>query len=389
MAVRNEETGQFTSDEETSVQEPAGGSGKPASDFDRAALESKVKDRLASVFSDGDASSADETDETSAGENEEVQETSDDQEDNTEQEAASDSEDAEQDDEEEAGAAATPPAKPGSNAPTLPAAYRRSLKAYGWEDAEIDGNFKALGSAFLKTAAAIHANRNAELSTWAAQGRAAREQQPTEGDDETQPTPAAKPAKSKKAALKPLDVAKLKEHYGDSGVEAELIDTLAGQINPVIEQINEILPRIEKSQQTSQQAELETLGRRVEEFFAGEELKPYTELYGNGKDEFTDGQLKARNKVLEFADALVMGARMQRRNLSLGEALTLAHDSVSSGFKVKAATTGLKKSMKQRQKGITLKPGNKAGKVSGGDGKVTSRSDLEKKVKAGLAKAFG
>lgn len=375
MPGRDEETGQFV---------PDSGQKAPTEEkFDRTALEASVADRLAATFAgETDETPADETEETSAEETQETQEEVSDNADGAEDEATSDNDT----ETEEDGAAATPPANTGSKAPTLPDAYRRSLKAYDWTDEEIDANLKTLGASFIATAQKIHTNRNTELAAWAAQGRAARQQQQN-GQQQEQETeqPAArtsKPAASKKA-LKPIDTAKLKEHYGDD----ELIDALAGQINPVIEQINEILPRIEATQRKSTEAELDKLGRVVEDFFASDEIKPYTEFYGDGKKQFTDEQLQARNKVLETADALALGAKMQGRNLSVVEAMQLAHDSVSSTYKVKAARDGIAKSLKQRNKGITLKPGNKGSAKD--TGVIKTRDDLEKKVKASLNKVFG
>src|SRR6266850_2502584 len=96
---------------------------EPPKEVDRATIEKNVSAKLASVFGDEDdnaiAAPAEEKETTEA--KPEKQET----------EAAAPAESDLSDD-------ALP-------APTLPAAYRRSLKAYEWTDEEIDANLQALG----------------------------------------------------------------------------------------------------------------------------------------------------------------------------------------------------------------------------------------------------
>lgn len=263
--------------------------------------------------------------------------------------------------------------------PTLPDAHRRSLKAYGWEDDEIDANLTALGDKFIGLAQKIHSNRNTEVAQWANAGRAAK-QQTTDGQ-QTTTTAATTPT-----GLKPIDVKALKEHFG----EDKMVDQIAAPINAVIEQINRILPQVQEVQQNATMSQLEVLGRQVDEFFGGKELKSYTEVYGDAKTQLSEKSVQARNKVLELADALMTGAQLQGRKLSLGEALTYAHDSLSGDYKVKAARSEIKGSLKKREKGITLKPGNKSKTIAATKGnKPATRSDLEKKVAQGLAKVFG
>lgn len=373
-------------EEENGGDLEASGGGSEASSGretpDRAALESKVSEGLAAVFGDEaedddtgteEEPAADETDETSAEETEETQEESAEESEKTDDEDTSDND-------EEQGAAATPPAKAKKgNAPTLPDAYRRSLKAYEWTDEEIDQNLQALGPKFIETAAKLHANRNAEVSEWAAAGRQAKQQAAQQGQGKEAQQP------KEFTAIKPLDTDALKEKYGDD----EVIDAIISPVNAVIQQINAMVPAIQATQQKAQVAELEMLGKQVDGFFGGKELEPFTEVYGNtAKARLTDEQVAARNKVLETADALIVGARLQGRNLSLGEALTLAHDSVSGGFKKQAVRKEITNSLKKREKGITLKPGNK-NKAPAGGAPVKTRKDLESKVAKGLASVFG
>lgn len=256
---------------------------------------------------------------------------------------------------------------------TLPAAYVRSLKAYDWTDEEIAE--AARQPNFVATAAKIHANRNREVSQWAEAGQRARQSQ-----TQTQDAPATSVTNM---GLTPVDVATLKKQYG----EDKLIDALAGPVNAAVAKIQEILPMIQESQKVSNQAKMETLGKQIETFFTGKEMEPYKDLYGSAKTGLQDTNLEARNKVLRYAGELVDGARVNGRNLSLDDALTLAHDSVSSGFKEQAVRSTIKTQMKTRERGISLKPGGKT-TVTAASGEVTNRKELERKVGAGLASVF-
>jgi|GEM_PF-2134648 len=347
--------------------------------FDRAALEAKVSESLAAAFGDDTEETAPATDESadsSKAEEKETEEakTGEDEGQGAEEQGKEEIE-IEGKPEETEEAAAEAGKKP-DNAPTLPDAYRRSLKAYGWQDEDIDKNLSLLGNEFLKTAALIHSNRNAETARTAEIGRQARQQQQEQAGNAQQ-----QKASGGIEPLKPVDADALKEHLGDDPI----VEKLVGPVNAAIERINQILPEVYTYRQSAQQAELETLGKQIDEFFGDKGLEPYREVYGDGTRTLTEQQIRARNKVLETADALVLGAKIQGRKLTLGEALQAAHDSVSGEFKEKAVRATIKKTLTQRARGITLKPSS--GKPSSGGG-VESRSDLEKKTAERLRAAF-
>jgi len=254
----------------------------------------------------------------------------------------------------------------------FPAAYRRSLKAYDWTDEEINEAAKQPG--FLTTAAKIHQNRNKEVSGWAEAGRKAQAQQSTPAKQESAPA---------NTGLKPIDAAKLKAQYGDEA----LIDALVGPVNQAIEQMNQMLPIVQQTQQRAQMAHGETLVRQIDGFFSGKGMESYKETYGTDTATLTEDQLAGRNKVLEFADALTAGAQMQGRTLHLNDAMQLAFDAVSGGTKTQAARKELTQTLKTRAKGVTLKPGSRGTNLNASPAK--GRSDLEKRVKSSLASVMG
>lgn len=325
-----------------------------ADDSSREAVESRLADRLGALRNDEDTVEDDEPADAEAGAETETAATKD--ADTEPQEAVAD-----------------------PNAPTLPASVRRSLKAYEWTDEEIDQNLKVMGPSFIATAQKLHNTRNQETAKWAEIGRAQR--QTTQADS------AAHTAKQEDRSqpIPKLDAAALKEHYGDDA----LIDKILGPVNAAIDRLNEeVLPTVRQTQQASQQSEQRALFNAIEGFFTSKEIKNgYGELYGEaGQATFAQPHVDARNKVLEMADALIVGAAKQGRNLDLQSALTLAHDSVSGDYKGKAAKKELAASLQKRERGISLKPGNKSAPV--GDGKSNSRDDVEKRVGKRLAAVF-
>lgn len=265
-------------------------------------------------------------------------------------------------------------AAPAEAGPTLRSAVNRTLKAYGWTDAEIKSNLESMGAKFIESAERMHDTRSKEVDGWAEAGRAAKHH-PAQVT-----TPAPAPAQT--SQLKPVDVEALKKEFGDEPVIARLV----GPINQQIEAINRLVPVVEQYQESQRRSQMEQIGRQVEGFFGSKDLEPYKEQYGADPSKLTTEQLASRQKVLETADAIYGGAKLQGRNLSLDECLNLAHDSVSGVTKETVARAGIVKQLQQRAAAVTLKPGAKKTPVSNAPAK--NRTELESRVSRGLAAAF-
>lgn len=268
-----------------------------------------------------------------------------------------------------AGQAKPTPGTVNPAAPLVPDAYRRSLKAYQWTDEEIDAAAKAGPAQFLATAAKIHASRIEQTKQWSDLGRRMK--------DEAAAKPAAEQAKLPE--LKRVDTAALRKQYGDEPFIAAL-----EQFNQIHDYLEQVKPWIEQSQKRQQSAELETLGRQIDDYFTGKTMEPYHDMYGKGGTKLTDQQLTARQKVLETADLLLGGAKQMGRSMTLDEALTLAHDSVSGPVQASAAVKKVVAAVKTRSNAISMRPGIRSTPAPKGD-----RAALQAKVKTGLAAAFG
>jgi len=291
-------------------------------------------------------------------------------------------------DAEDAGDAEDPPASetpvtPGAaadpDAPTLPDSYRRSLVAYGWDDAAIDRNLRALGADFISTAARIHDNRNQEVASWAEAGRRARDQQQAQSTP-GQPGSSAAATPSGAQVLAPIDVQALQQEYGQD----ELITRIVGPVNAVIDRLNGILPALQQGQKTVADAAMDSLYREIGTFFGRPEVKDVSGgFYGHGSPQMTPEQVENRNQMLEHADALMISYGNRNKQLGLQEAMMMAHDAVSSQFKTAVVRAGIQQEAKTRNRGLTQKPTNR------GKGNTSpTHTPLERKVASGLAGIF-
>ena len=332
--------------------------------FDREALADRISDEFASVMATADEP------EPTAGEPEPVVDGDPSPAPAATDETPVEETPAESEETEGQPEAETTPKKPVS---ILPAAYRRTLKGYEWTDEEIAAAEAVDPQKFLLTARKMHETRNKEVTEWSTLGQQLKKQLAEEA--------AKNPAKPREA-LKTVDAAVLKAKYG----EELLIDALVGPVNATIEQLKQVLPQVQAYQEQAQKAQAETLGRQVESFFGGKEMKAYDELYGKAGTTPTDAQWGKRTEVLEFADALMHGAHQQKRSLSLDDALQLAHDSMTGEQKKQAAREEIVDTLQTRQRGISVRPTGR--KPAAKPNSKTARTDLERKVAGGLAKAF-
>jgi hypothetical protein len=375
---------QTNENETTTVDEHSERSDEVA--FDEAALEAKVGAGLEALEAGEDVTEAmssvskpDESDSDDDGDGADVDEVEEAEEDASEE---SDTEEAAAEDDavEEDGSDADD-SDAESDAPTLPANHRRSLKAYGWEDDEIDQNLRVMGDQFLRTAQRIHDNRSKEIQHYAEQGRKLREEQ-SDSDDSEEPKSESTP--SGPNTLEPIDVDKLKDEFGDDA----LIDKLVGPVNSAINRINAIAPQLESGQSAVNEAQHQQLEQIVTGFFGGDDLRPYSDLYG-GKNPQTPEQWEARDKVLDMADALMYGSQAAGRSMSVEDALMEAHNAVSAEHRAKTERKKLRDDVKKRNQGTTLKPGGRKKTKQSSSGKPKTEAELERRTGERMARVFG
>ena len=239
-----------------------------------------------------------------------------------------------------------------ASASTLPEAYIRTAKARGWTDDEIqDFAASAKQDVVLKTFERMHESRIKETQEWAAAGRKVKQ------------TDTAPVALETPQSAGPKDYAALAELHG---VDETTLRAILEPIDARFAAFEPIMQKAAASQAQVVRTQQEALGKIVRDFFASPEITRYKEAYGSDPNALTATQMALRERVLETADALITGATMQGRDLSIPDALALAHDSESSSFREQVIRDQLRKDSKQREKGITFKPTAQGRQAVGG-----------------------
>lgn len=372
MVTDADKYGQAAGHDAVSTEE----SGAKLDDTARDALTDKIGGSLAALGGDPVAPIEPEVEEVEEveevaeeEESEEVEETEDDSSDKEENDDPATTDDEPADDEE----AVDDDKKQSSS--TLPATYRRSLKAYGWEDAEIDAALSDNAEQFTLTAMKIHRTRNDEISKFAEAGRRLR--QGVTQDQQSEPV------KTTPKKFASIDRDALIEKYGNE----EIVDAILGPMQERLTALDQIMPEVRASVASAKRTQQETLGKMIDTFFGGEEMTSYEGLYGKPGTARTPEQTEKFNGVLELADAIVAGAAEQGRNLAFEDAMESAHADISKGFTEKAVRSTIKKTIKKRSKSLSLKPSH-GGKSKKSGGKPSTRKQLETKTKAALNKVF-
>ena len=262
---------------------------------------------------------------------------------------------------------------------TLPEAYRRTAKAREWTDAEIDRFYKQDPALAIQTLSKMHDSRVKEISEWATIGRAARQQQVV-------PTAVQVPAAASVQTppiLAPINIEAMIEKHGNE----ELIRDLVGPLNLAIQYVQPLVHQAQQTQQQAAQTAREQVGTVVQGFFTAKEMEPFKDMYGSDLASLKPVQFQARSQVLELADALIAGARMQGRSFTVEDALRAAHDSVSHGQVEKIVRERLKGAVKERERGITLRPSHTG--IKPGSGAPANRQELESRSRDRLREVFG
>jgi len=253
----------------------------------------------------------------------------------------------------------------------LPENHRRSAKAQGWTDEEIDAAFLVNPDRASAMFERTHTSRTSEIDTWAAIGRAQRE----DAERKNQAAPAPEPA----PILAPINANALVEEYGNP----EFVNSIVGPINAMIERMQPILANAAAAQESAEQAQMVALRQVTDGFFTAADMTPYKDLYGENVEALTDDQISKRKGIFEYADALIAGARAQGRTVSVPEALQLAHDSQTTPFQKTIIRDEIRTKVTKRNAGITLRPTSQSGPNPG-----MTTADLESKTEDRLEKAF-
>jgi len=254
--------------------------------------------------------------------------------------------------------------------PVLPERLQRAAIHQGWTPDGIQKFFEADPEMALETFENIYESTNRLSQGYAQLGREAVHSQP---EPQVKPQVESQPEAPK---YKGIDLDKLREEHGNDPLVA-IIEQQDAALKTVLNTPKEKVP-VPVQTQTPQPVFEEdmNLWNQINRFFADDNMGEYKEVYGPGMDEqgfaidwriLNPGQRQNRSAVLERAEEILTGVEAKGQQMDLNEALNLAHLLVTEPVRKQAIRTNLKTKVKQRSKGITLKPSdNKPAPIKGG-----------------------
>jgi hypothetical protein len=118
---------------------------------------------------------------------------------------------------------------------------------------------------------------------------------------------------------------------------------------------------IRQNQQMAQERQMEALHQQIDGFFNAR--KGYESVYGVGKNrsDLSDQEMQNRISVIEEADAIRAGAMSQGRQLTVQDALEMAHNLVTSTKQRETARRDIANSVQKRQGQATVRPSQRGG----------------------------
>lgn len=234
--------------------------------------------------------------------------------------------------------------------PAIPDNHYRAAVHQGWKPEDIKELYDSNPELALKTLKKLHEDTNKVSQVFAQKGRLAAQKQ-AQPQNQQQP-PQVPPVQSQ-----PVDMEKLKERYEDDpfGAMAELIKATVGQKSQPQQQQQVVQPT-QTQDENARFAEYVANQKAVSEFFNDDDMTEYNGIYGAEKDGLLPGHEANRQAVLETADAIIDGMKLEGRDISVSDALMRAHLIVSAPVTEQVVRNKLVKSAKKREKGMTLRP---------------------------------
>lgn len=265
--------------------------------------------------------------------------------------------------------------------PQLSDAYYRAAIHRGMKPEEIEKFYESNPELCVKTLGNVYEAVKRSNEEFATLGRAHKAQEAAKAAAE------ATPPKTEKSEYKGVDFDALDKAEIDPDAVA-IIKTMDKQNKVLFEQVQEMretrpAPGTEQpSGQESRTLAQETaaIQQQIEGFFKGDEVKLYGDFYGVTPkdainwDSLSPGQKANRLAVIDMCDDMLIGSQMNNRDMSIDEAMKLAHLNISESQREKVIREKLKANVTKRSKSLTLKPSSSAAKS--GSSKPSSDKEL-------------
>jgi len=273
----------------------------------------------------------------------------------------------------------------------IPEAYIRAAKGNGWSDEDIEDCVTNNPKVALRTFENLHKTWIKASQEFAALGRVARKDQQE----------AARP-EVEKLEYGGVDIASLKKELDlDSALERALEASnardkkLTDALNKLFESGVSQQPDTTRVEQAVRRYEVSAEAadeRHINDFFARDEMKPYSKFYGKlevGETwrDLPPTQAEHRYQVYDQADQMLAGAAMASRSMSLDEALERAHLVVTYGMREEAIRSDIKAKSKKRKKSMVFRPSDGRRTASNKGGKPKTKNQLINTVEKALERA--
>lgn len=270
--------------------------------------------------------------------------------------------------------------------PAIPDPIYRAVIHNGWTPEEIAEFHQANPKQAMKVFEKLHQATNDLSRQFAEIGRTRINLE----RQKSQP-----PAKEEQPPESFIDVEALRKQDPDN----PLLSVVEG-MNKALLKLTAQRP-VEQPQQRHQAQTQEdiALATQVMTFLGSDQLKTYDDFYGPAYDEarmptfdghgLTPGQRANREALIEQADAIWVGARQHGRNLTVPEALGLAHLILTEPMRTQKVREELTSKVKQRAKGMTLRPSKSKAPLGREGEKPKTPAELERRTEARLAKLRG
>jgi hypothetical protein len=292
---------------------------------------------------------------------------------------------------------APPKDPPGDDAPptpddeAIPAHLIEAARRRGWSEDRIQRLVKADPDLARDTFEQLHEDANNLSREFASLGRQLAASQPGQGQQPALPPGAGQPSSAAQVPGQfpqpgqqgqPMPQAQPPQQgqqsqngqfrFPDevrSNLDDEFVNSvlhpLEQHLNQRDQQFQQLLARHEQYIQDRQN---ETLALQLDQFFDGQ--KGYKELYGQGdRSLLKPEQMQLRQRVALEAGAIRAGAAWQDRQLSVQEALEMAHNLVMSDHNRETARRDIQNQAKKRDGQITVRPTHRGSPESDADAK--------------------
>jgi hypothetical protein len=236
----------------------------------------------------------------------------------------------------------------------FPDAYRRALIHQEWTPEEIDDLVKSDPDRAMLIGKKMYDTTNRLSAQFAAAGKAQSTPAPRVQKVDTTPQPQS-------GNFHGIDRKKMIEAMDGDERVGNLVDQFNQMLQGQHQQIEELRKQNEARQQEaapSPAADPE-VEREVRSFFGDTGFqKTYGDFYGREDDlkKNTGEQVERRVQLFELADHIMAGSIMASQPMTINAALNCAHLQVAKDQVEIAIRNGIKKTLVQRQKSMTLVP---------------------------------